>query len=115
MLMQVVMVGGVPVKFAASAALLRMYRAEFNRDMLADIDTIMKSASYGDCIEITENIAYIMAKHADESIPDILTWLAQFSNPLSVADAMPGILAVWGKNTETLECAKKNAGRPPDK
>ena len=72
-------IDGKQVPFKASAAIPRIYRIKFHRDIYKDLDALGKAVGNGDegsshldmfSLEMFENIAYIMAKHADPSIPD---------------------------------------------
>lgn len=59
-------------------------------------------------LEMFENIAYIMAKHADPSIPDTPEeWLDEFST-FSIYQVLPEIIKLWGLNVETQVESKKN-------
>jgi hypothetical protein len=59
-------------------------------------------------LEAFENIAYLMAKHADPSIPDTAEeWLEEFS-VFSIYQVLPEIISLWGVNLETQSTAKKN-------
>ena len=58
-------------------------------------------------LEIFENVAYIMAYHADHSIPGtIVEWLDQFEM-FSIYQVLPQILELWGENLMTDVQAKK--------
>ena len=82
-------IDGKEVAFKASAAIPRIYRLKFQRDIYKDIALLEKSL--GDnteeesnldlfSLEMFENIAFIMAKHADPSIPDeVEDWLDEFN------------------------------------
>ncbi len=51
-------------------------------------------------LEIFENVAYIMAYHADHSIPGTIDdWLDEFEM-FSIYQVLPEILELWGANTE---------------
>lgn len=53
-------------------------------------------------------MAYIMAYHADHSIPaDINDWLDQFEM-FSIYEVLPEILELWGANLVTDVASKKN-------
>ena len=55
-----------------------------------------------------DNIAYIMAKHADPSIPDTpQEWLYNF-NTFSIYQVLPKIIELWGLNVQTDVQSKKN-------
>ena len=72
-------IDGIEVPFKASAAVPRLYRLKFRRDIYKDFASLKTEVTEGDenkseigieSLEVFENIAYIMAKHADPSIPD---------------------------------------------
>ena len=57
-------------------------------------------ADYG-WLEMFENIAFIMAKHADASIPDTPEeWMDQF-NTFSIYQVLPQLIELWGLNVKT--------------
>ena len=60
-------------------------------------------------LEVFENIAYIMAKHADpENVPDTPDeWLEAF-NTFSIYEVLPQLIELWGLNVETQAESKKN-------
>ena len=59
-------------------------------------------------LEMFENIAYVMAKHADPEIPDTPEdWLDEFST-FSIYQVLPKIIELWGLNMKTEVEAKKN-------
>ena len=110
-------IDGKQVKFRASAAIPRIYRIKFNRDIYKDLAALEKAIGDGDenssnldlfSLEMFENIAYIMAKHADGSIPDTPEeWLDAF-NTFSIYQVLPKIIELWGINVKTDVEAKKN-------
>ena len=62
-------------------------------------------------MEIFENVAYIMALHADKSVPgSIEDWLDQFEM-FSIYEILPEILELWGDNLATDIESKKNLAR----
>ena len=62
-------------------------------------------------LELFENIAYIMAKHADPSIPDSPEeWLDEFST-FSIYQILPQLIELWGLNTEVEIDSKKKLDR----
>lgn len=115
--MQTIEIDGKQVPFRASAAIPRIYRIKFNRDIYKDLAALEKAI--GDnteemsnldmfSLEMFENIAYIMAKHADPSIPDSPEeWLDAF-NTFSIYQVLPKIIELWGINVQTQVEAKKN-------
>ena len=84
-----IMIDGQEVAFKASAAIPRIYRMRFHRDIYKDLRDLEKGIDKNDpensnldlfSLEMFENIAYVMAKHADPSIPDTPEeWLDGFN------------------------------------
>ena len=118
MLSKTVKIGERDVAFKSSAAIPRMYRIKFKRDIFKDLTKLEKSykeKSEGDKenleiddLEIFENVAYIMALHADPTIPKTIDeWLDQFEM-FSIYQILPEILELWGSNLFTDVSARKN-------
>lgn len=117
MLKKTINVGGKEVAFRSSATIPRLYRAKFKRDIFKDLAKLEKSYEGAqaegeefaiDDLEIFENVAYIMAYHADHTIPaDIDEWLDRF-DMFSIYEVLPEILALWGTNLITDIDSKKN-------
>ena len=110
-------IDGQMVAFKASAAIPRIYRLKFQRDIYKDLAVLEKSIGDGKeessnldmfSLEMFENIAFIMAKHADPSIPDTPEeWLHNF-NTFSIYQVLPQLIELWGLNVKTDVEAKKN-------
>ena len=110
-------ISGQQVTFKASAAIPRIYRIKFQRDIYKDLASLDKAISKSDethsdldipSLEMFENIAYIMAKHADNNVPDsVEDWLDQFDT-FSIYQIFPEIIKLWGLNMESESEAKKN-------
>lgn len=110
-------IDGKQVAFKASAAIPRIYRLKFQRDIYKDLRVLEKSIgeedennSYLDLfsLEMFENIAFVMAKHADASIPDTPEeWLDGF-NTFSIYQVLPQLIELWGLNVKTDVETKKN-------
>lgn len=118
-----VKVGDRDVTFRSSAAIPRLYRIKFKRDIFKDLSKLEKSYHNADnndgfeieYLEIFENVAYIMALHADPSIPNTIDeWLDQFEM-FSIYEVLPEILELWGDNLFTDVSAKKNSAVPTGK
>lgn len=114
MIEKTVKIGGKDVKFRSSATIPRLYRIKFKRDIFQDLSKLEKSyktKSTGfeiDDLEIFENVAYIMAYHADNTIPETIEkWLDEFEM-FSIYEILPEILELWGANLETEVKSKKN-------
>ena len=108
-------VDGMPITFRASAAIPRLYRTQFRRDICKDPAVLEKSIGDGKssdldsfCLELFENIAWLMAERADpEHVPDTPDeWLDQF-NTFSIYGILPQIISLWGVNVEQQVESKK--------
>ena len=110
-------IDGKEVLFRASAAIPRLYRIKFRRDIYKDlaqlekaVDQNVEEGSMLDTfsLELFENIAYMMARHADPTIPDTPEeWLEEF-NTFSIYQVLPQIIELWGLNIESEVESKKN-------
>ena len=119
-LIKKITIDGKEVAFRASAAIPRIYRVKFHRDIYKDLRTLEKAI--GDSseqesnldlfsLEMFENIAYIMAKHADPTIPDTPEdWLDEFAT-FSIYQVLPSIIELWGLNVQTDVQSKKNLAK----
>ena len=125
MLDKKIMIDGKPVKFRASAAVPRLYMALTGSDIFSDIGDLTeqfhKPARTGEQqkaqidlkdlgkMSTFENIAYVMAKAADSSVPDTVEeWLDQFGM-MSVWRAFPQIAKLWAASQKTnVDLKKKN-------
>ncbi len=124
MMERVIEVSGKQVAFKASAAVPRLYRAKFKRDIFKDFSRLEQSykgkAEDGGAfaiedLEIFENVAYVMAAHADPAVPPTIEdWLDQF-DMFSIYEVLPQIIELWGANMLTDVAAKKNSIPAPVK
>ena len=114
-------IDGRMVPFKASATVPRLYRLKFGRDIFADIDKLIEATQGGDAEEsaltiesltIFEDVAYTMAKYADDSVPDTPEeWLDGF-NVFSIYFILPQIVELWRLNNQTAVESKKKQGPP---
>lgn len=133
-------IDGKKVLFAASAAIPRIYRIQFHRDIFQDMIKIEKSVKESEAkqkedeqeekkvtesvipiedLEMFENVAFVMAKHAArkkglEFPEDVYDWLDQFET-FSIYEVLPEIIKLWNLNTQTQAEAKKNFDRVAEK
>ena len=113
-------IDGKQVPFKASAAIPRIYRMKFQRDIYKDLRALEKSVGDNSeessnldmfSLEMFENIAFVMAKHADAGIPNTPEeWLDGF-NTFSIYQVLPQLIELWGLNVQTDVEAKKNFAR----
>lgn len=124
---KVIRIGDQDVKFRSSATIPRLYRIKFGRDIFRDFAKLEKSYQQQEKgndgapesssldiedLELFENIAYIMAYHADHSIPgNIDDWLDQFEM-FSIYEILPQIIDMWKTNLFTDAKSKKNIPAP---
>lgn len=128
MLTKNIEIDGKDVVFAASAAIPRIYRIQFKRDIFQDMTKIEKSVKKSqdkqkenqvsesdipiEDLEMFENVAFVMAKHAaqkkGQDFPDnVYDWLDQF-NTFSIYTILPEIVKLWNLNQQTQVESKKN-------
>ena len=111
-------IDGKDVMFKASAAIPRIYRLKFHRDIYKDLRDLEKAVDSSNeeqssldlfSLEIFENIAFVMAKHADHTaVPDSPEdWLDEF-NTFSIYQVLPEIIELWGLNVQSEVESKKN-------
>lgn len=115
-----IMIDGKTVHFRASAAVPRMYRLKFGRDMFQDMGNLSDEFQQDDIgvasLEIFENVAYIFAKHADpEGVPETPDeWLEDF-DMFSIYQVLPELMDLWGTNLRESAEGKKRAAQPAGK
>lgn len=111
-------IDGMEVPFKASAAVPRLYRCKFRKDIYKDFAALKQSVDDGDeqnselsieSLEVFENIAWTMAKHADpQNVPDDPDeWLENF-NTFSIYEVLPQLIELWGLNVEAQAESKKS-------
>lgn len=123
---KIITVDGREVKMKASALVPRLYRFKFGRDMMQDMASLRKAfqklkqlpddaseeekqTAQLSVLDLTifENVAYIMAKHADANLPNSADeWLDGFSM-FSIYEVLPEILQLWDMSCSTTSSLKK--------
>jgi len=131
MITKTLKIDGKNVTFGASAGTVRAYRNRFGRDIIKDVAELYKSLEEANinagaaedlsdsekiaaasalpvfALETFENLAYIMAKAVDSTIPDdVGEWLDEF-NSFSIYEVAPALIALWAANTKTTATPKK--------
>ena len=118
-----IIISGIACNFKSSAALPRMYRLKFRRDLFVDLNNLKKQVEVNqrmqeemessesdlpiDSLEIFENIAFLMHKHGDPNQPkDIDEWLEQFET-FDIYEVLPEILSLWNMDNEQMSEPKK--------
>lgn len=133
-------INGAAVEFKSSAAIPRMYRLKFGRDIFVDMNRLKKQVDAQNrakqaakkeaekngeefdeesfesslpigSLEMFENIAFLMSKHADPEQPsEIEAWLDQFET-FDIYQVLPEILEMWNLENETRSKQKKGPGK----
>ena len=116
-----IVIDGREVPFKASAAVPRLYRLKFGRDIYRDFASLQTNVEEEDAeksgldiesLEVFENIAFIMAKHADpDNVPDSPDDFLEQFNTFSIYEILPQLIELWGLNTATQIESKKNIAR----
>ena len=116
-----IVIDGREIPFKASAAVPRLYRLKFGRDIYKDFASLQTNVEEEDAeksgldiesLEVFENIAFIMAKHADpDNVPDTPDDFLEQFNTFSIYEILPQLIELWGLNTATQIESKKNIAR----
>lgn len=125
---KVVKVDGKEVRMRASALIPRLYRIKFGRDMIADMRQLQKAYNRAASLPkeateeekqdaqlsvldltIFEDVAYMMAKHADkDNVPDTAEeWLDSLDGVFSVYEVLPHVLELWHLTNQTTSVSAK--------
>ena len=126
-----VIINGIECNLKSSAAIPRIYRLKFGRDIFVDMTKLQKQISAQEklmkelkeqaeaegkefdeeeigsslpisSLEMFENIAFLMHKHGDPSQPsDIEEWLEQFET-FDIYEILPEILEMWNLENRQL-------------
>ena len=116
-------INGIECNFKSSAAIPRMYRLKFSRDIFVDLNHLKKQVEINkkikeetgeessdlpiDSLEMFENIAFLMHKHGDKDQPnDIDEWLEQFET-FDIYEVLPKILELWNLENKQMSQPKK--------
>ncbi len=114
---KIISIDGKDIKFRATARTPRLYRAIIGRDMIQDMNKLMKAYDRKkkneedlDVIDlqIFEDVAYIMARHANPDMEEKTAddWLDTF-DMFSIYEVLPHILELWAVNTIQTSQSKK--------
>lgn len=102
----------------ASAAVPRLYRIKFGRDIYKDLRQLEKSVGENDednsnldlfSLEMFEDLAWLMARHADPAnVPDSPEEFLDQFNTFSIYQILPQLIELWGLNVQTEVESRKN-------
>ena len=133
-------INGEYYKFKSSAAIHRMYRIKFGRDIFVDLEQLAKQVEAQEklkkemkekcekegkpfreedfistlpisSLELFENIAFLMNKHGDPKQPsDVDKWLEQFET-FDIYSILPQIVDMWNIENKQMSKPKKERGK----
>src|SRR5690606_8925982 len=110
-----IIIDGKPIRFKSTAATPLRYKAQFGKDFFAEImkmgaieklgnlnnlDKVRPKDLDGLDFEVFYNLAWVMAKTADPSIPDPISWLDQFET-FPMAEIIPELQDLILSNIQT--------------
>lgn len=111
-------IDGKEVTFKASAAVPRLYRIKFGRDIYKDLRQLEKSVGENDednsnldlfNLEMFEDLAWLMARHAGPAkVPDSPEEFLDQFNTFSIYQILPQLIELWGLNVQTEVESRKN-------
>lgn len=114
-------INGIECEFKSSAAIPRMYRLKFGRDIFVDLSNLKKQVEISqklkeesgesnlpiNSLEMFENIAFLMHKHGDKNQPsEIDEWLEQFET-FDIYEILPDVLELWNMENKQMSVQKK--------
>lgn len=121
---RIIHIDGRDVPFKATGSTVRLYRFKFGRDLLLDfakmyneVRKIMDQAGGDGAVAVSslspetltifENVAYIMARQGDSTIPqDPDEWLDGFAM-FSIYEVLPEIIELWNMSQMSTSEQKK--------
>lgn len=114
---KIIKIGDKEVKFRATARTPRLYRVLIGRDMIQDMNKLMKAYKRKKedddeldilDLQIFEDVAYVMARHANPDMEEKTAdeWLDTF-DMFSIYEVLPHILELWALNTKQTSNPKK--------
>ena len=110
---KIIKIGNNEIRMRASALIPRLYRNKFGRDVISDMRKLQTSVSNAEQLDVAdltifENIAWLMCKHADNTVPDDPDeWLDGIDGVFSVYEILPEILELWGQSQQTTSVPRK--------
>ena len=111
---KIITIDGRSVPFRATAAIPRLYRIKFGRDIMQAVEKAQAGEEPipGKLLEVFENVAYLMARHADPDMEarTVEDWLDGFDT-FSIYEVFPELLDLWRANNATLVESKKKRTR----
>lgn len=109
---KVVTISGAECTLRANALLPRKYRHFFNRDLIADMNKLVKKYKETDGAdfdtEVFENLTWLMLREGGEDVGnDPEEWLASIDDMLEVYQVLPEVVSLWSSTLQTTSVPKK--------
>lgn len=109
---KIVTIQGQERTLRCNALLPRKYRHTFGRDLIADMNGLVKKFKASDGAEfnteVLENLTWLMLREAGEEVgstPD--EWLAGIDDAAELYSLLPDVVALWGAGIHTTAIPKK--------
>lgn len=111
---KIINIGDKQIKMKATAGTMLRYRNNFGKDFMADLQKLQKklnekleNGTEFEAMDLAmfEQIAWCMAKTADDSIPDIEHWLDNFE-AFDIMQVLPELMSLLVANMEQLSKKK---------
>lgn len=111
---KVIKIGDKEIKFKSTAGTLLRYRNSFGRDLLKDLVKLQEKLKNKKTqaeqfmaidLQMFSEIAWVMAKTADDSIPNIEKWLDQFDT-FDIMQILPQLFDLIQNNLKQEQAPK---------
>lgn len=110
-------IGDQKVRFKSTAAFAKKYKAQFHRNIFSDLFKLSNAVNKGDDgkeevnfealdFDLFYDIAWVLAKTADDSIPPVEEWLDSFET-FPIEEIMPQLLEMVEKSITSSVSKKK--------
>lgn len=105
---KVIVIEGKSIPMKSTGRTARLYAQYFKKDFISDFSNL-GNLGKGQHVDtsLIENLAWVMAKTADDSIRDIDDWLDQFQSPLSLLEKSDEIFGIITNGFNTSVKSKK--------
>lgn len=116
-------IGDKEVRLKAAGGTGVRYRNQFNRDYLDDLMILTKfieerkqnpEAPVGESLKVIEQIAWAMAKTADDKIPELAIWLDNFGM-FDLINSLSDIMELTNDDLEMITAKKKTVTEAEEK
>ena len=116
---KIIEINGKELKLKTSAAVPRLYRLIYERDIFDDFNYLNDQIQAGErppeMYTILENVLHLMNRYADDTQPDsVEEWLDQFET-LDIVQVLPVVVEMWKIENTSTSKAKKNTEKQQDK